>query len=67
MRKLKVSGKYETFEEIQDRMQREVEDVLDDDQPEELIIVGNDKQRDEARQKAAEKRKKKLKEASELR
>ena len=67
MRKLKVSGKYETFEEIQDRMQREVEDVLDDDQPEELIIVGDDKQRDEARQKAAEKRKKKLKEASELR
>ena len=46
MRKMKVSGQCETFEEIQERLERELQEAekqeAEDNRPDELIIVEND-------------------------
>jgi len=39
MRKMKREGKYETFEEIQQRLEHEAEQA---DKPDELIVVGEE-------------------------
>ena len=57
MRKLKVSGRCESFQDIQNRLERELEDAS---KPDELIIVDANEDLDEARKKKAELRRKKL-------
>lgn len=46
MRKMKVSGKCETFEEIQERLERELQEAEreneQDNRPDELIVVQTD-------------------------